>query len=279
MPKPLNEMDLSEVLEMLTPPQRESILSLARRLAKPNLATSGDKLDESRNPLPLDEKGTAPVLQSVMVKSRDVGAPKSGAKGPTPSSTVATTSKNALARCEVCKTMVWQNQMAQHLLKAHGHPKNTHGRRLCGKCHTIVDANLYDEHLREKHGTTSHSAPSSKTPIAPDRNQQKPDIAKGAGQSPSTSPKSAPTSTSWYIDGRTKAPAKLAASSAEPPKRVGEPGKSVKCAMCGKQIAEAEFEHHWAKVHKNRNLAQQTKERSKKKKTPRLIQGGLCNPR
>jgi hypothetical protein len=58
-------MDLSEVLELLTPTQQRSILAHARQLAKTNLAAPGDQPDKSRKPLPPSEKGTAPTLQGV----------------------------------------------------------------------------------------------------------------------------------------------------------------------------------------------------------------------
>jgi len=112
----------------------------------------------------------------------------------------------------------------------------------------------------------------------PDRKSRGLDSAEGRGQSQGKSRKSVLAGTNWCIDGRGKRPAQLEASSAGPSKRTTYSGRLVKCGMCGHRIAEADFERHWTKAHRNsRSKEDKMKEASEMNR--RLVQGGLCNPR
>jgi hypothetical protein len=88
---------------------------------------------------------------------------------------------------------------------------------------------------------------------------------------------------SWFIDGRVNKTGKAQRPSAS--NRNAEAGMSVKCSECGLRLDEREIKKHWDSKH----LAKKQKKPAGGKgtkvsnevslKKPRLVQGGLCNPR
>ena len=87
----------------------------------------------------------------------------------------------------------------------------------------------------------------------------------------------------WFVDGRVNRMGKAVRRSAS--NRTAEPGRLVKCSECGLRVDEREIKNHWDSTH----LAKKQKRPSGGKgtkvsnevglKKPRLVQGGLCNPR
>ena len=88
---------------------------------------------------------------------------------------------------------------------------------------------------------------------------------------------------SWLIDGRVNKTGKAQRPSAS--KRTAEAGRLVRCSECGLRVGERGIKKHWDSTH----LAKKQKKPSRGKgtkvsnevglKKPRLVQGGLCNPR
>jgi hypothetical protein len=88
---------------------------------------------------------------------------------------------------------------------------------------------------------------------------------------------------SWLVDGRVSKTGKAQRPSAS--NRTAEAGRLVKCSECGLRVDEREIKKHWDSKH----LAKKQKKPSRGKgikvsnevslKKPRLVQGGLCNPR
>jgi|SRR5471030_2635705 hypothetical protein len=88
---------------------------------------------------------------------------------------------------------------------------------------------------------------------------------------------------SWLVDGRVNKTGKAQRFSAS--NRTAEAGRLVKCSECGLRVDEREIKKHWDSTH----LAKKQKKPARSKgtqvskevglKKPRLVQGGLCNPR
>ena len=88
---------------------------------------------------------------------------------------------------------------------------------------------------------------------------------------------------SWLVDGRVSKTGKAQRPSTS--NRNAEAGRLVKCSECGLRVDEREIKTHWDSTH----LAKKQKRPSGGKgtkvsnevglKKPRLVQGGLCNPR
>jgi len=283
MPK-LDEMIMIEVLELLTPTQKQSILVHARQLAKGN-AAAPERGNERVGWDHVKRKDQA----SDVAFPIDDDRPNAGPKAAAHSSTVTTASDNqGLIRCEFCKAKVKPSRYANHLRKAHKTAataavkpvvnsktklKDPHARRLCGTCSAIVDANLYDEHIRETHGTTSNPVPSSNAPMAPDRNRQKSDIPKD--QSPGTTAEAAPYPPGWFIDGR-KRSSKGDASRQATAKGITQSARTHPTPPSKPPVKPPKIK----KKNKGaKSKGKKTQQSRKSRFRPRLLQGGLCNPR
>jgi len=233
-------MAITELFELLTPLQRESILAYARQLATTNQATV---------------RGYGAVgLNNVNRKAKAVGPPR-----PIPDNRPKLHSAASTAP-------------VKSVLKSQTTLNTSPARRLCGMCEKIVDANLYDEHLRENHGTT-HSIP-SKAPIAPDRNQQESDIPKA--QSPGTAATSYPPG--WFIDGR-KRTSNGEAPRKAPAKGITQPARAHSTPQSKPSVKPPKKKKKKKKNKGAKSKGRNTQQAKKTRFRPRLLQGGLCNPR
>ena len=227
------------------------------------------KVHKTGNPVAATEIASAPIGQSVTAQSQvAVDNQNTGQRATSLSAAILPTSDEpVLTRCEFCKAKVKPSRLENHLRKAHSKFSDTHARRLCGKCHSIVDANLYDEHLRDKHGTTPHPAPSSKTPVAPDRDTPK-------SQSPGTTVEASPYPPGWFIDGRKRI------STGGPPRQGTAKGitQSARAHPTPPSKPPIKPPKNKKKKHGAKKKGKKTQQ-SKTRFRRRLLQGGLRSPR
>lgn len=162
MAKPLHEMSLLEVLEVLTPAQKQSILVHARQLAKPNLAAVPGNRDAGPDSATRKDQATGVARPIANNRLKPQSAPATAPlKAPVSSKTSS---------------------------------KASSARRLCSKCGKIFDAGRYDEHVKSEHGPASN--PLFNNPPT-DIKSQKSEIHKD--HSPGLAAQYPP---GYYIDGR-----------------------------------------------------------------------------
>lgn len=182
---------------------------------------------------------------------------------------------SARIRCEVCRATVKPNRLASHMQKAHNKYTSGQARRMCGACKIIVDADLYDQHLKEEHGSIPNLALSSDTAVAPDGfENQKPDAPKNLP--PGTATAAAPYPPGWFIDGRKRS------STGEPSRQATVKGTTQSARAHPTPPSKPPIKppkKRKKKIKGAKNNGKKTQQSKKSRFRPRLLQGGLCNPR
>ncbi len=161
MAKPLHELDLAEVLERLTPTQKDSVLAYARQFARSNLAASqhGNNRPTASDPSetkPVNTVGEASATKTAKGTPSEP-APKSNSwfidgrvrKPTTPTTPVA--QKPKLVKCGRCGVRLIESEFNQHWKTAH--PKKTGKPIKCGACGRMIDESTIEEHWRRKHSS------------------------------------------------------------------------------------------------------------------------------